>query len=130
MLKNKRIEHFKINTLSRLSPNVSTTPIMAMGCWQCLSPSVVQLKGKHCRKPHCCNGFVDTFELSRIYATKVDVIRVTVWQVLGTFWHFSYMVHKWRCFLKAANRISNAIFFTNMWLQIETVFIIFWAGCN
>ena len=24
--------------------------------------SVVQLKGKHCRKPHCCNGVVDTFE--------------------------------------------------------------------
>ena len=23
------------------SPNVSTTPIMAMGCWQCLSLSVV-----------------------------------------------------------------------------------------
>ena len=42
--------------------NVSTTPITAMGCWQCLPPSVVQLKGKHCRKPHCCNGVVDTFE--------------------------------------------------------------------
>ena len=25
--------------------------------------SVVQLKGKHCRKPHCRNGIVDTFEL-------------------------------------------------------------------
>ena len=23
--------------------------------------SVVQLKGKHCRKPHCRNGVVDTF---------------------------------------------------------------------
>ena len=42
-------------------PNVSTTPIMAMGCRQCLSLSVVQLKGKHCRKPHCRNGVVDTF---------------------------------------------------------------------
>ena len=28
-------------------PNVSTTPIMAMGCRQCLSLSEVQLKGKH-----------------------------------------------------------------------------------
>ena len=41
--------------------NVSTTPNMAMGCRQCLSLSVVQLKGKHCKKPHCCNGIVDTF---------------------------------------------------------------------
>ena len=32
-----------------------------MGCRQCLSLSVVQLKGKHCRKPHCRNGIVDTF---------------------------------------------------------------------
>ena len=42
-------------------PNVSTTPITAMGCRQCLPSSVVQLKGKHCRKTHCHNGVVDTF---------------------------------------------------------------------
>ena len=41
--------------------NVSTTPITAMGYRQCLTLSVVQLKGKHCRKPHCRNGVVDTF---------------------------------------------------------------------
>ena len=34
-----------------------------MGCRQCLPLSVVQLKGKHCRKPHCRNGVVDTFGL-------------------------------------------------------------------
>ena len=27
------------------------------------SYSVVQLKGKHCRKPHCRNGVVGTFQL-------------------------------------------------------------------
>jgi hypothetical protein len=43
------------------SPNVSTTLITALGCRQCLPLSVVQLKGKHCRKPHCRNGVVDTF---------------------------------------------------------------------
>ena len=43
-------------------PNVSTTPITAMGCRQCLPISVVQLKGKHCRKPHCRNGDVDHCE--------------------------------------------------------------------
>ena len=32
-----------------------------MGCRQCLPLSVVQLKGKHCRKPHCRIGVVDTF---------------------------------------------------------------------
>jgi hypothetical protein len=32
-----------------------------MGCRQCLSLSVFQLKGNHCRKPHCRNGVVDTF---------------------------------------------------------------------
>ena len=43
------------------SPNVSTTPITAMVCRQCLPLSVVQLKGKHCPKPYCLNGVVDTF---------------------------------------------------------------------
>ena len=35
-------------------PNVSTTPITAMVCRQCLPLSVVQLKGKHCRKRLPC----------------------------------------------------------------------------
>ena len=46
---------------TRHGMNVSTTRIMAMGCRQCLHLSVVQLKGKHCRKPHCRNGVVGTF---------------------------------------------------------------------
>ena len=50
-----------VDAIAIESPNISTNPIMAMGCWQCLSLSVVQLKGKHCRKPHCRNGVVDTF---------------------------------------------------------------------
>ena len=40
--------------LKPLCSNVSTTPISAMGCRQCLSLSVVQLKGNHYR-----NGVVD-----------------------------------------------------------------------
>ena len=47
----------------RLRPNVTTTPITAMGCLQCLPLSLVQLKGKHCRKPHYHNRVVDTFEI-------------------------------------------------------------------
>ena len=39
----------------------TTTPIMAMGRRQCLPLSVVQLKGKHCRKPHCRNGVVTRY---------------------------------------------------------------------
>ena len=50
--------------------NVSTTPITAMGYRQCLPLSVVQLKGKHCRKPHCCNGVVDTFGNGAILKCK------------------------------------------------------------
>ena len=42
-------------------PNVFTTPITAMGCRKCLPLSVLQLKSKHCLKPHCRNGVVDTF---------------------------------------------------------------------
>ena len=52
------------------SPNVSTTPITAMGCRQCLPLSVVQLKGKHCQKPHCRNGVVDTFGHSGLHLFK------------------------------------------------------------
>ena len=48
----------------RVSPNLSTAPITAMGCWQCLPLSVVQLKGKYCRKPPCHNGVVDTLCVS------------------------------------------------------------------
>ena len=43
------------------SLNVSSTPIKAMGCQQFFHLSVVQVKGKNCRKPHCRNGVVDTF---------------------------------------------------------------------
>ena len=43
---------------------------MAMGCRQCLSLSDVQLKGKHCRKPHCRNGVVDTFGHYQIIRTR------------------------------------------------------------
>ena len=37
----------KGGTRASPGPNVSTTPITAMGCQQCLPLSVVQLKGKH-----------------------------------------------------------------------------------
>ena len=60
-LLNKLLPCKILSYLYVLSPNVSTTPITSMGCQQCLPLSVVQLKGKHCRKPHCRNGVVDTF---------------------------------------------------------------------
>ena len=46
-----------------LGLNVSTTPIKAMECRQCLPLSVVQLRGKYCQKPNCHNVFVDMFGL-------------------------------------------------------------------
>ena len=50
-------------THGKRMPEHIYTPIRAMGCWQCLPLSVVLLKGKHCRKPHCRNGVVDRFWL-------------------------------------------------------------------
>ena len=51
--------YIHITAVERLSSNVSTTPITEMGCQQCLPLSVVQLKGKHCRNPHCRNVVTD-----------------------------------------------------------------------
>ena len=55
--------------------NVSTTPITAMGCRQFLPLSVVQLKGKHCRKPHCRNGVVDTFGPDCLFSFWITTTR-------------------------------------------------------
>ena len=44
-----------------VSKHIDQRPIKATRCRQCLPLSVVQLKGKHCRKPNCRNGVVDTF---------------------------------------------------------------------
>ena len=41
-------------------------PLRQWGCRQCLPLSVVQLKGKQCRKPHCRNGVADMFGLYRV----------------------------------------------------------------
>ena len=46
--------------------------LTAMGCRQCLLLSVVQLKGKHCGKPHGRNGVVDMFGLC--YCTCASVV--------------------------------------------------------
>ena len=51
------------NQVYSARPNVYTTPIKAIGCRQCLPISIVQMNGKHCRKPHCRNGVVNTFLL-------------------------------------------------------------------
>ena len=62
-----------------LSRKVSTTPITAMGCRQCLPLSVVQLKGKHCRKPHCRNWVADTFEPWCFYSVNVTHLLLFSW---------------------------------------------------
>ena len=61
-----QLQIFPCFELFKVSSNVSTTPITAMECGQYLPISVVQLKGKHCQKTHCCNGVVDTFGPSRL----------------------------------------------------------------
>ena len=59
---------------TRFCPNISTTPITAMGCQQCLPLSVVQLpcqlKGQHFR-----NGVVDTFALLNMKPPRIQLRR-------------------------------------------------------
>ena len=60
-----------LQCFTELCSNVSTTSITPMGCRQCLPLSNVQLKGKHCRKPHCHNGVVDKFGLFIYKRSKI-----------------------------------------------------------
>ena len=47
-------------------PKLIYNSLYGNGCRQCLPLSVVQLKGKHCRKPHCRNGVKDMFGLGAL----------------------------------------------------------------
>ena len=67
-------------------PNVSTTPITAMGCRQCLSLSVLQLKGKHCRKPHCHNGVIDMFRQKPMYIYYVVAVLIRLNLLSRFYW--------------------------------------------
>ena len=53
------------------SPNVSATPITAMGCRQCLPLSFVQLK--QCPKPHWRNVIADMFGPSHVEKPRVKI---------------------------------------------------------
>ena len=87
------------------SPNVSTTSVTAMGCRQCFPLSVVQLKGKHCPKPHCCNGVVDAFR--QCVASKVWTIENNT--------NFNYFF----CLIKSSkiDFIFLPAFYLIMWLM-------------
>ena len=71
LVEDKTNQLFKLKKVTALCPNVSTTPITAMGFRQCLPLSVVQLKGKHCWKPHCQIGVVDTFGLYLMWNPEI-----------------------------------------------------------
>ena len=89
----------------RPSPNVSTTPITAMGCWQCLPLSVVQLKGKHCRKRQCWNVVVDTFGPDDTIWPKTKKVQYwfSIFIVLGIY----YFVFHWDCCVIHSNFMWN-----------------------
>ena len=65
-LRSLKSVHFK-NTVMRYSLKTMTifnndfVMMSADVLLKKVPPSVVQLKGKHCQKPHCRNGVVDTF---------------------------------------------------------------------
>ena len=48
-------------------------PITTMGCRQYLPLSVVQVKSKHCRKPHCRNGVADMFGHRLVLGLEVSI---------------------------------------------------------
>ena len=69
-----------------------------MECRQCLPLSVVQLKDKHCQKPHCRNGVVDTFGhgLKRLLAAACSLkMPHNFWTKLEIGGH-SGVEEKWR----------------------------------
>jgi hypothetical protein len=50
-----------------------------MVCRQCLPLSVVQLTGKHCPKPNCRNGVVDTFKHSVLKTKQLKLFIQSLW---------------------------------------------------
>ena len=68
--------------ISIVFPNVSSTPITAMGCQQCLPLTVVQLKGKHCRKPYCPNEVEITYVLIEFPYLMIALVIVTMTVIL------------------------------------------------
>ena len=110
----------------QVSPNVSTTPITAMGCRQCLSLSVVQLKGKHCRHPIAVMGVVNTFGLNHFVRVVPfpKYIDENKWSLrdhsnitLGGCWTFSdpptqsndYVIFEWSLILWILFYMSNYV---------------------
>ena len=76
-------------------PNLSTTTITAMGCCQCLSLSVVQLKSKHCQKnqlPPWGSGYVQA-STGWIFAKLSN----------GPFWQ---MTNLWLCLCFLINLVA------------------------
>ena len=74
--------------------NVTTTPITAMGCRQCLPLSVVQLEGRHCRY-----GVVDAFGSQQfLFFNKLSYKRWWRWnikEIMGAFWNMSKWQSQW-----------------------------------
>ena len=111
-----------------------------MGCLQCLSLSVVQLKGKHCRKTHCHNGVVDTFgqyyqkypkihnwfgwsaQLAKIFG----ILKKCHWLSVVRDLCYSHVKYTYFCFCKSKS--THYVFFENKhfrkfvfkWRQTDT----------
>ena len=47
-----------------------------MGCQQCLPLSVFQLKGKHCRKPHCRDGSCRYVWAKTVLTSPVGILQI------------------------------------------------------
>ena len=109
--------------------NVSTTPITAMGCRQCLPLSVVQLKGKHCRKPHCRNGVVDSFGQGHL-KEKVLLLFILLNLCDPSLWGRIKQYLKrslWICFKPVPSGLSDCG--VGLGATCSVILIIFWQTC-
>ena len=113
------------DTRMRLCPNVSTTHIKAMGCLQCLPLSVVQLKGKHCPKPHYHNGVVYTFWLwmsrrSRLKSNWINMFSGTQIQINELNREFWYHYYNWfENYSSDITKDSSQIFIKQKWSSLH-----------
>ena len=89
-------EETDVNSFLVHCPNVSTSPITAMVCKQCLSLSVVQLKGKHYQKTHCRNGVVHTFRHSGFTAS----VEREIWPEVSTSFFQFFLLIDLECLMK------------------------------
>ena len=104
-------------------PNVSITPIMAMGCRQCLP-----FRDKHCQHPIAVMGVIDTFKQYIVDVLWCQPIKLKAFLLLCfshpmtkiSIWKCGYFCHlMWKtfCHFYRANSIKTNLLTCNLWTK-------------